>query len=161
LKQHVVRSYKKKSGVRVHSHIKGNSYGSTYGSAREKNPLYLDHPHPKRIGGSKPMPGDVIKPINSGDSLIKSTSYGIIEGALGRAKSTYSVCFNPSPAPWWDSGFVTSSGGPTRSIKASSMKPAGWKNQSFHYFPRGFAGAGLAKYKTVKVKVWKVDGSRW
>lgn len=156
--RHIVSGYKTKSGKKISPHTRG-SFGTRMDSYKrmEKNPLYLDSAKTKRIGGNKPMPGDVVKPVNSQDTLIRSTSYGIIEGSIGNSKSEYMVTFNPSPAPWWDRGFVQSSGGPAHYIKASRMKSAGWKNQSFQYFPHGFMGAGLSKYKTVKVKVWKVN----
>ena len=106
----------------------------------------------------KPMPGDLVCVKHTDDILIQEGTCGVIEGEVGKAKDVYSVCFNPSPMPWWDQGIVTSSGGPVRIIKSKNMVPTGQtRQQHFQYFPHGIPGAGRAKEKKKVVDVFQVD----
>jgi len=102
------------------------------------------------------MAGDLVRVVKTDDSLISVGSYGVIEGRIGKRRSSFSVVFNHT-TPWWDKGFVTASGGPVRNIKASKMKPTSeMKSYNFHYF-EGLPSADSAKTMTKVVNVFEVD----
>lgn len=80
-----------------------------------------------------PKPGDLVCATKSDDVLISVGSCGVVEGMAGRPRKEFLVTFNPSPLPWWESGAVTSSGGPAYWMKASRLKDTGRsRTQSFH-----------------------------
>ena len=104
-----------------------------------------------------PMPGDLLRVTSTDDVLIKKGSYGVIEGKHGRRSILYSVCFNPSPLPWWWHGVISSSGGPVRTIEVEHMKPTKQtKKQRFQYFP-GLPAAHTAKTEERTVKVFNIN----
>lgn len=104
-----------------------------------------------------PMPGDLVRVTDTDDVLIKIGSYGVIEGTEGKRKDEYEVTFNPSPLPWWDKGHITSSGGPSRYVKANLIRPSDEKKkQLFQYFP-GLPGAGQARTVEKEVNVFTVN----
>jgi len=104
----------------------------------------------------KPKPGDLVCARTTDDPLIKRGSCGVIEGVAGKRKKIYDVTFNPYTPFWWK-GFIRASGGPVRIIKAKRMKDTGKdKVATFNYFP-GLPGAGRARTKKKKVRVFEVD----
>lgn len=105
----------------------------------------------------KPKPGDLVCARTTDDVLIKRGSCGVIEGKAGKRKKRYSVTFNPSPMPWWDKGYISSSGGPVRIIMSKNMIPTGKKRKkTFQYFP-GLPAKGAAKTKKKTVNVFETD----
>ena len=104
-----------------------------------------------------PKPGDLVYAITTDDVLIKKGSCGVIEGEEGKIKKTYSVLFNPSTIPWWNKGFINSSGGPSRFIKANHMNDTKKSRLiNFQYFP-GLPATVAARTKRKKVRVFEVD----
>lgn len=102
-----------------------------------------------------PMPGDLVMILNSGDSLVKDRSLGVIEGIVGQYRDEFLVCFNDST--FNDGEIVNASGGPAYLIDSSRLKPSPrivnklfwkWKDT-----PR--AGGGVRYVKSCKV--WILD----
>lgn len=75
--------------------------------------------------GEQPLPGDYVRVIGeSEDPLVKQGALGVIEGVRGQYRELVSVCFNPSPQPWFGN-VINSSGGPTYQIAIEDLQPTG------------------------------------
>lgn len=118
-----------------------------------------------------PKAGDIVKVLSSDDCLITTKGYGVICGRVGKEtpfrddeKTLIEICFNPSPLPWWDGGFVDSSGGPVLWLKSAQLKPTtetkkqlfqNWKRIDHGRIP--IMGAGQAKERFHTVQVWTLE----
>ena len=109
---------------------------------------------------TKPMPGDLVMILNSGDCLVKNRSLGVIEGIIGEYRNHYLVCFNDST--FNDGKIVNASGGPAYCIDSARLKQSPrilnktfWKWKDF---PR--AGGGEYYIKSCKVWILNKGGSK-
>ncbi len=108
----------------------------------------------------RPMPGDLVMILNSGDCLVKNRSLGVIEGIVGEYRNHYLVCFNDST--FNDGKIVNASGGPAYCIDSARLKQSPrilnktfWKWKDF---PRG--GGGEYYIKSCKVWILNKGGSK-
>jgi hypothetical protein len=122
-------------------------------SISEDNLIKLNEP----VNGTAihPMPGDLVRIINSKDCLINEGSFGVIEGIVGQRRDEYLVCFNAYSTFKEDS--VSSSGGPAYMIKTSDLVATQgtreWYFWKWRDFPR--AGGGVPFGETCRI--WDFD----
>lgn len=110
----------------------------------------------KKSTKSYPMPGQLVRVKNSGDSLIADDSYGVIEGTIGSKNKDYLVCFNAYSS--FKEKYVSCSGGPAWYIKASDLTPTKERKKwQFWKWLDGRPGAGRADNFISTVKVWEYD----
>lgn len=67
-----------------------------------------------------PMPGDYVQVVTTDDSLIKSGSFGVVEGQDSQDVNRLTVTFNfttPFRHKGEDGEYVQASGGPVRSVR--------------------------------------------
>ncbi len=103
-------------------------------------------------------PGDLVCAKRSDDPLIKPNSCGVFEGYKKWNRKKYAdVVFNFT-SPFKEKNIVSASGGPTRLIKLSNIKPTKKKEKLiFWKWRRGVPGAGRGEYFEKKVNVFEVD----
>lgn len=118
-------------------------------------------PRPKSIGSKRtfPVAGDLVQVAKTDDSLIRVGSYGVINGEVGKRRSTLDVTFNFT-TPYYDGKIVSASGGPVRGIRASRLKPIGRKQLTFWRFKYDIPTAGGGVNFTRTVNVFEVDLNR-
>lgn len=76
-----------------------------------------------------PLPGDLVRIINSTDSLIKPNSIGVIEGQKGSISRSVHVCWN-SQVPWGggdNENSISCSGGPSWDVDVRRLRPTNEK----------------------------------
>ncbi|CAG0970895.1 MAG: hypothetical protein OIN86_10195 [Candidatus Methanoperedens sp.] len=102
-----------------------------------------------------PMPGELVRIINSKDCLIKEGSFGVIEGIVGQRRDEYLVCFNAYSTFKEDS--VSSSGGPAYMIKTSDLVAAvgtkEWYFWKWKDLPRADGGVQFSE----TCRIWDFD----
>lgn len=118
---------------------------------------------------AKPTPGDLVRMVNSNDSLIEDGNLGVIDGSLGKVNGIYSeegggksfrVCFNPyKPHFNTKNGYVSTSGGPVYFIEPEDLEFTGeMKVKTFWRWENNFPGEGNGTDFVRPVFVWEYDG---
>jgi hypothetical protein len=125
-----------------------------------------------------PLPGDAVR-LTGEYSLVKSGSYGFIEGFVGVEQDEYLVCFNVSPAPFkgrasfgtlLETAIVTGakagatgevvscSGGPALYLPVKYLRPTDEVKEFTFWKWDGLPRAGGGANYRQAVPVWEWEG---